>query len=274
MLALGTSLSYGVANFTAPQLAKRATLVTVLVVSQLASLVCCFIYLAFDRGPFLGAGPTLIALLAGVGNAGGLIGFYKGAELGPLSVLAPVQATSTTIPVFWGLAHGESLTALHSLGLVLVLGGCVLAARRQPVEGVSYPDPRGSIVWALVSAVFFGIFLIAIPEAAVHGRAWTLVDARLMVLVCVAVWSGAALRQVRVGRETPLQTIPGVLLVAGTLFYAAAVDRGQLSLVAVLSSVTPVVIVGLGMLVLGERLSRLQAVGVVAALTGVVLVAT
>jgi hypothetical protein len=44
-LALGTSVCYGVSNFLGPQLARRHAL--------------------------------------GAGNAGGLIGFYKAAELGP-----------------------------------------------------------------------------------------------------------------------------------------------------------------------------------------------
>src|SRR5829696_7619587 len=81
-LALGSSACYGVSNFVGPQLARRHAIVTVLVVSQLAALAGCAIYLAADRSAALPASGLVLALLAGCGNAAGLIGFYRAAELG------------------------------------------------------------------------------------------------------------------------------------------------------------------------------------------------
>lgn len=272
VLALGTSVCYGVANFLGPLLSRRDTLVAVLIVSQTAALVACLAYLALDQGPFLTGEPLLIALLAGVGNAGGLIGFYKAAEYGPLAVVAPIGATAVSVPVLWGLAHGDELTALQGAGLVLAAGGCVLAARR-PDNPAAHVDMRRCVLWAVGSVGFFGIFLVALPAAAEHGRAWTLVDARLALLVVAAAWAGRRLRTIRFSGETKWQTTPGLLLVAGTLSYAAANARGDLSLVAVLSTLFPVVIVALGIVVLDERPTRAQAIGVATALTGVVFLA-
>ena len=45
-LALGSSACYGVSNFVGPQLAKRHTIVAVLLLSQVAALVACAVYLA------------------------------------------------------------------------------------------------------------------------------------------------------------------------------------------------------------------------------------
>jgi drug/metabolite transporter (DMT)-like permease len=70
-----------------------------------------------------------------------------------------------------------------------------------------------------------------------------------------------------------LLAVPGVLLVIGTVMYTTAADHGQLSLVSVLGSLFPVVTVGLGVALLGERMSRAQALGVAAALTGIALIA-
>ena len=57
------------------------------------------------------------------------------------------------------------------------------------------------------------------------------------------------------------------------MVYTLAYDQGQLSLVSVAGSLFPVFTVSLGVIVLGERLSRLQAAGVVAAMVGVTLIA-
>ena len=64
----------------------------------------------------------------------------------------------------------------------------------------------------------------------------------------------------------------GVADTTATLLYAAASTRGLLSVVAVLASLYPVVIVALARVVLHERVARPQLAGVAVALCGVALV--
>jgi drug/metabolite transporter (DMT)-like permease len=275
-LALGSSACYGVSNFLGPQLVRRHTLVPVLLVSQLAALGVCALYLAADTGRSLPGFDVWLALLAGLGNAGGLIGFYKAAELGPLYLVAPIGAMGAIVPVIWGLGSGNSLGAAQVAGLGLALGGAALAARRSPSGAEQtrrYPDPRCSVIWAAGSAVAFGIFLTALPEAADHGRAWALFDARLGMVILLFLWAGRELKALRLTRATALLAVPGLLLVTGTLLYTTAAAHGQLSLVSVLGSLFPIFTVGLGAVVLQERLSPVQTAGVLAALSGIVLIA-
>ena len=83
---------------------------------------------------------------------------------------------------------------------------------------------------------------------------------------CLRCGPGGSCAAIRFVRGSALFAIPGVLLVVGTIMYTTAAAHGQLSLVSVLGSLFPIVTVGLGMGLLGERLSRFQAVGVAAAL--------
>jgi drug/metabolite transporter (DMT)-like permease len=275
-LALGSSACYGVSNFIGPQLARRHAIATVLVVSQLAALAGCAVYLAADRGAALPTDGLLLALLAGAGNGFGLIWFYKAAELAPLSIVAPIGAIGAVVPVAWGLGNGETLGGLQAAGVALALGGAALAARAEPPDAAAvrrYPDPRLGAVWAAASAVAFGVFLTALPEASEDGRAWALFDARVALVALVVVWAGIRLRALRFSAELPLLAVPGLLLLAGTVLYTVAAEHGQLSHVAVVGSLFPVFTVGLGVALLGERLSRAQAAGVAAALTGLVLIA-
>jgi drug/metabolite transporter (DMT)-like permease len=275
-LALGSSACYGVSNFLGPQLARRHALVSVLILSQLAALAACALYLAADRGQTLPTTYVWVAMLAGLGNAGGLIGFYKAAELGPLSVVAPIGAVGAVLPVTWGLASGDTLRVPQVAGLALAMGGAVLAARRpraEKVGSVHYPDPRASVIWAAASAVAFGVFLTALPKASAHGRPWALFDARLVMVALLALWAGPRLAGIRLERGSAVLAVPGLLLVTGTLMYTVAANHGQLSLVSVLGSLFPIVTVGLGVTLLDERLSRSQTIGVAAALTGIMLIA-
>jgi len=273
VLALGSSACYGVSNFLGPQLAKRHTLVVVLLTSQLAALLACLLYVIADRSAPLSGSSTAIAALAGVGNAGGLIGFYRAAELGPLSVAAPIGALGAIVPALWGLLGGEALTALEAAGLVLAIGGAALAARVSPAEEVAYVNPRASVAWAIGAAVSFGVFLTALPEVSDEGRAWSLLDARVALVLVLVAYAVPRVARFRLGRESVPLAVPGLLLVTGTLLYTLAADRGQLSIVSVLGSLFPVFTVGLGVIVLGERLTRAQSAGVTAALAGIVLIA-
>ena len=272
-LALGSSACYGVSNFIGPQLAKRHTIVAVLVTSQIAAMLACVAYVLADGAAPLSAPNTAIALIAGAGNAGGLIGFYRAAELGPLSVAAPIGALGAIVPVLWGLLDGEALRATEAIGLLLAIGGGALAARVTPAEEVTYRDPRASVLWASFSALCFGVFLTALPQASDDGRAWSLLDARIALVTILLLWAGVRLRALRPGRESITLAVPGLLLVAGTLLYTVAADHGQLSIVSVLGSLFPVFTVGLAAVLLAERLSREQAIGVTAALAGIVLIA-
>jgi drug/metabolite transporter (DMT)-like permease len=273
LLSLGTSACYGLSNFLGPQLARRDSIVAVLFISQLAALAGCALYVVGDGAAALDAEATMWAAIAGIGNALGLIGFYKAAELGPLSIVAPIGATGAAVPVIWGLTHGDDLTALQAPGVLLALVGCVLASRHPEGSHHRYKDPRASAFFAVASALWFGVFLTALPEAADDSRSWALFDARLVLLVIITIWAGRKLRQVRLSRRAAVNTIPGLLLLAGTLLYAAAAARGQLALVSVLSTLFPIVTTGLGIMVLDERPSPLQSIGIVAAMAGVILIA-
>lgn len=273
-LALGSATCYGVSNFIGPLLARRHALFAVLIVSHVAAFLGAAVYLVVEGGAPLGIGPFLLATVAGAGNAGGLISFYKAAELGPMAVAAPIGAAGTIIPVAVGLAGGDTLSSLQAVGIPLALGGCALAVRRTSEPTEAYPDPRASVLWAAASAVAFGTFLTALPAASEHGRAWAIFDARVALLVALVAWAARRLRGLRLDRDTPLLAVPGLLVLCGTLLYVFAAGRGQLSLVSVLGSIAPVVTVALGVAILDERPSRTQAIGVAIALAGIVLIAT
>ena len=270
VLALGTSVAYGVANFLGPLLGRSHPQAAVLLAGQLAALAGA-VALVVGTGD---AAPSLdgiaLGLLAGVGNVAGLAAFYRAASLGPVSIAAAIGATGTVLPVMFGLARGEALEPNEAAGIVLAIFGAVLAAQR----GDPVVIPRDAAAWAVLSALGVGGFLIALPEAAAHGTAWALLDARVAVVVLLV--AGALVLRAPMGsapRMLPKLAVPGLLLLAGTLMYAEATKLGLLSVVSVLASLATVVTVTLAFFLLGERINLVQRAGVAAATLGVVLLA-
>jgi drug/metabolite transporter (DMT)-like permease len=273
-LALGTSVAYGLANYLGPLFTRRWPLGAVLLVGQLAALCLAAIGVAATGDPAPPADAVAIAALAGLGNAVGLAAFLRATELGPVSIVAPIGSTGTVLPVIYDLAHGQTLSALELAGIVLAIGGAVLVARRPRGIGEDDHITRAGLVWAVVGALGFGLFLIALPEASDDGRWWALLDARIALVFVVACFLVVWRRPIRIpAAAIPRLSLPGVLLISGTVLYVLAAERGQLAVVSVLASLNTVVTVGLSVVLLSERLSRAQTLGFAATMAGVALLA-
>jgi drug/metabolite transporter (DMT)-like permease len=255
---------------------RRQPLLAVMLVSQGAALVGLLVVVAA-----LGAGPPhLVKLLPALGaGAAGMIAltaFYRALSIGTMSIVAPISATGAMVPVVVGIAQGERPAAAQLAGIAAAIVGVVLASREEDAalrHDVRVPS-RASIPLALVAAAGFGTFFVALRSSAKADVAWALLAARLAGVALIA--AGALVRRppaVRDRRVLLALAVIGLLDLSANGLYAIATRHGLLSIVAVGASLYPLGTVMLARLLLGERVRRVQEVGIVAALMGVVLIA-
>jgi drug/metabolite transporter (DMT)-like permease len=130
------------------------------------------------------------------------------------------------------------------------------------------------VALALLAAAGFGCYFVGVQSSARADPMWALLASRVagvaLLLVVAAVQGGIAVTQP--GRLWPL-AVMGVLDVSATGLYAVATRHGLLSVVSVAASLYPLATVVLARVVLGERVRRVQELGIAAALAGVVLMA-
>ncbi|MDQ6751315.1 MAG: DMT family transporter [Actinomycetota bacterium] len=274
-LGLGSALCWGLADFGGGVQSRRLPVFTVLLVSQLVGLAGIAAIVLLSGRPV----PSLPALWpATAGGAGGLLAlgaFYRALSLGTMSIVAPISATGAAVPVIVGLAGGEKPGTLQVAGIAAAAVGVVLASRdARDVDAARAHAGRASIALALVAALGFGGFFVGVDRAAEADILWALLAARaadgiLLAAFVAAVRPRLGLKRGAVG---PLIAIGALDLCANAL-YAWGSTEGLLSLVSVLAALYPVTTVLLARLVLEERIRRVQAVGVLAALIGVVLMA-
>ncbi|HEY7562577.1 MAG TPA: DMT family transporter [Gaiellaceae bacterium] len=270
LLALGASLSWGLGDFLAGLRSRSLPVLTVLVVSQAAGLLTIALVVAAR-----GAGPPDAryigyAVLAGLCGACGLAALYRGLAVGDMSVVAPISATAAVVPVVAGVVSGERPSALQGLGVGLALAGVALTAHESGTGGGGAATGVGL---ALVAALSFGLVLVALGAASEGDALWGTLSMRAtsfstLAVAALLVRPGFALRD----GALPALVLIGVLDVAGTMLFAVASTKSLLSLAAVLAQLYPVVTVLLARVVLGERVSRHQQLGVVAVFAGVVLI--
>jgi drug/metabolite transporter (DMT)-like permease len=271
-LALGTALCYGISNFVGPLISRELPTMTVLVAGQTVAFAVSAIVVVAHGDPPPSLDEVGAGLLAGAGNAGGLALFYAAAAIGPLSIITPIGATGAIVPVLVGIATGDRLGALGATGIVLAIGGVALAGRRVGGSAQEVADLRRTVILAGLSAACFGVFLWGISPASQSGVFWGVMFSRLSLLTLLIGGAIVTRQALRVPpAAVPKVALPGVLLFGGTMLYAAATQEGLLSVVSVIATLFPVVTVTLALLLLHERLSRVQWAGVGAALAGVVL---
>lgn len=278
VLGVLASIAYGCADFLGGLYARRAQVLTVVLISQLMGTILLLIAL-----PFVGREDPSVESLgwgaaAGVTGATGVTMLYRGLGRGRMSVVAPITGTiAAALPVVFGIVSGERPSALALAGVGLALAAVALVSRGDPVvdESANAPAPPGSGVPEAVGAgTSFGLFFVLLDRASTNSGLWPLVGARASSLLLIGVATlvaGAALRPPR-GTLAGISAA-GVFDVAANLFYLFAARRGLLALVAVLTSMYPGTTVVLARVVLQERLARLQLVGLAFAAGGITAMA-
>lgn len=221
--------------------------------------------------------PADAVAAAAVAGAAGVLGlgvFYRALAIGTMSVVAPISATGAALPVVVGIATGERPAAIQIAGMAAAFTGVLLAAREAHEDAERAAAGRASVALALLSAVGFGGYFVGIDAASGESVLWAMLVTRLVavpaLLTAVLVTRGGVAPAPAV---LPSLALIGVFDLAATGLYTAATAEGLLSVVAVLGSLYPVTTVLLARLVLGERVRRVQEVGIVAALAGVALIA-
>jgi drug/metabolite transporter (DMT)-like permease len=269
VLALLSSVTWGSADFLAGMASRTRSAWAVVAGSQLIGLVAVLVAAtaAGTWGADIGWLPW--GLFAGLTGCIGLICFYTALATGTMGVVSPIASMGAVVPVVVGFASGESPSGTQLAGIALALVG-VVAASGPELSGDTGGRP---VLLAVVAGVMFGLVFVGLDQGSASSPLMTLVGMRLAS--CGALLAVAAIFRTTAGlrvADLPLLAIVGLGDLGANFMFGLASTRGLVSLVSVLGALYPVVTVLLARLVLAERLRLIQALGVVVALTGVVLI--
>jgi drug/metabolite transporter (DMT)-like permease len=272
-LALAASSCWGVGDFLGGLQSRSLPVPLVVFVVQGTGLALVLAVIVAVGEPLPGVRDAVLGVIAGVAGVVGLACFLRALAIGTMSIVAPISATGVALPVVVGLATGDRLSTLVALGIAVSVIGVVLASRERHDDAGRAAAGRSSVVLALAAAVGFGSYFALADAAAGDSVLWLLATSRILPVSALAVF--ALRREMR----APTRSRALILVAAGTIdcsatgFYALATTKGALSIVAVVGSLYPVMTVVLARTFLGERIRRVQQVGVVAALAGVAMIA-
>ncbi len=269
IFGLAASLCWGSGDFSGGLASRRANASSVVTVAYAVGFVLLVALALIWRESFPSPLDMVWGGLAGLAGATGLISFYSALSIGRMGIAAPVSAVLTaTLPVLFS-AFTEGLPSLLQLGgFVLALLAIGLISRPEQAKG----RPEG-IGLALLAGCGFGCFFILISRVNHTATFWPLAVARfssvLLLLVVLLIRQQPLLPRITVA---PLTLLAGILDATGNAFFVLATHAGRLDVAAVLSSFYPAATVLLAMLILRERMTRTQSIGILLALVAVPLI--
>jgi len=272
LLALASSLVYGSGDFLGGLASRRAPAILVTIWAELIGLVGLAIAVVVLRADDVTPADLVWGGVAGLAGAMGLLLLYGALGDGTMSVVAPLSAVwSAVVPIVWGLVTGERPSGLALFGVALALPAIALVGAESDKAGHL---TRRTLIRALGAGTGFGLYFVLLAQTHKHAGVWPLIPGRMtggVLLVVVAMIGGRLAALPRPARR--LTAACGVCDATANVLYILAVQRGLLSLVAVLTALYPASTVLLARAVLKERLGRKQLAGLAVALAAVTLVA-
>jgi drug/metabolite transporter (DMT)-like permease len=276
---LGAALSWAIATLVSSRSSRMIGPQSVLGwVMAVGLVVAIGPALLADPVP-LGPGEVAGLIVIGLSHNLGLLLAYAALSRGRVSIVAPIVATEGALAAVISIALGEPLGLATAILLLAIVVGVVLAASERaadgPRTGIDPRETRRAVVFAVASAATFSVGLVLAGKLGAAGMppAWVMAVSRTIgvLLIALPLVLTGRLRLTR--RALPLVAVAGVLEVLGGAVYVVAASD-TIAVAAVLSSQFAAIAAVGGFVLFGERLQRLQVIGVALIAIGVTVLAT
>jgi drug/metabolite transporter (DMT)-like permease len=276
---LGAALSWAIATLASSRSSRMIGPISVLgwvmAVGWLAAIGPALISRPIDLDVSKIAG----LVTTGLSHNIGLLLAYRALSIGRVSIVAPIASTEGAGAALLAVALGDTLAGSTALILAAIALGVVLAAAERAADPASGPrlDPghnREAALFAIAAAATFSVGLVLSGRLGAAGvpPPWVMLASRTVGLAII-VLPLIVLRRFRLTRAAlPLVIVSGLLEVFGGGVYVVAASENVAIAAVVSSQFAALAAIG-GFFLFGERLQRLQLIGVVIIAVGVTTLA-
>ncbi len=273
-------LGWGIYDFLGGVFSKQIGSFKSLFWSQLAGLISILL-LAFALKTTFDIPFLAIALspLASIVYSAGYLFFFKGFEKGNVSIIAATMNLWAVFTMsFAFLFMGQRLSTTQTIGVFLILSGATLAAIDwKSINKQGFQLSLG-VREAILGAFFFGVFW-NISEIVSEEIGWLLstVLTKLGITIFLLGFSLFAKQEIGL-TNIPTKTkyavlLMGIIEVSAVALVNYGLTIGDAILITPIASALSIVTIALAVIFLKDKLSKLQLIGVVIAILGIVATA-
>lgn len=281
LLAIVVAMFWGVSQiFAKYSTAKIGVARVALLVTLVEAPLYAAAFLVFRKDVDISLEEGLFATASCLIGLAGYLCFFESILDGQVAIAGTISAAYPVLVVVGAIALlSESLTAIQTFGVVLIIGG-VLALSYEPDPGASHALSKRSLTFAFLAFFAWGVWgltsKIAVEDVTAGNLFGFYVISSLTAPLLYS-WVRRVKPPPKVHEDpTRLAWALGAVTLAtnvfGAIAYTYALEVGNASLVVPTSSAYPIVTVVLAVAVLKEKVRRTQWLWLAAVLAGLILV--
>ena len=274
---LGGMFGWGIYDFFAGIYSKKIGPYKTFFWSQLAGLF--FVLLLMSLFTFTLNIPAWIIFLlpiAALFYSAGYLLFMKGFEIGNISIVAAIMnlwAVFTMLIAF--IFMGQRLSALQSIGVLMIISGATLASLNwSDLKNKRFQLSSG-VKETVLGAFFFGVFW-NISEVISEKIGWLLTTlfVKIGIILFLLLLSFLIKRELCLTKASPktklMVVLMGIIEAGAVAIVNFGLTIGDAILITPIASALSVVTITMAILFLKDKVTKLQGLGIVTAISGII----
>jgi drug/metabolite transporter (DMT)-like permease len=283
-LGMVAATTWGGSDFVGGLGARRSPALLVVASGHAVTLILLLALCRFAHLPLPHDREFLEGAIGGLEGSLALAAFYRALAMGAMGLTATLTGLLTAlVPVLFGL-WSEGLPAPLAVAGLLLGALAIWLVCHSGGHSPGDTTPPLALLLGAISGTGFGLQLVLFKLAANGGVLWALTSARIggvagMAVILLFAWPHRTHRE---GSAPTLSRpvwsgfwrmgiLAGALDIIGNLSYTLAAHNGRLDIAAMVSSLYPGFTILFAVMILHERLTRRQTLGMAVALASVVL---
>ena len=277
---IGGMFGWGIYDFLGGVYAKQIGPFKSLFWSQLAGLIFALL-LIFVFTISLDVPILIIILLpiAAIVYSAGYLLFFKGFEIGNVSIVAATMNLWAVFTMLFAFIFmGQRLSTIQSLGVLMIISGVTLASLNwSDIRNQRFQLSSG-VKETVLGAFFFGVFC-NISEVITEEIGWLLTTlfVKLGIILFLLLFSFLIKRELDLTKATTktkcMVVLMGIIEAGAVAIVNYGLTIGDAILITPIASALSIVTITLAIIFLKDNITKLQGLGIITVIAGIIVTA-
>jgi transporter family protein len=226
--------------------------------------------------------PILIIILlpiAAIVYSAGYLFFFKGFEIGNVSIVAATMNLWAVFTMLFAFIFmGQRLSTIQSLGVLMIISGVTLASLNwSDIRNQRFQLSSG-VKETVLGAFFFGVFW-NISEVISEEIGWLLTTlfVKFGIILFLLLFSFLRKRELGLTKATTktkcMVVLMGIIEAVAVAIVNYGLTIGDAILITPIASALSIVTITLAIIFLKDKVTKLQGVGIITAIAGIIVTA-
>jgi bacterial/archaeal transporter family protein len=280
LLGIGGMFGWGIYDFLGGVFTKQIGPFKSLFWSQLAGLISILLLVFVFTVNFNISALAIIFLpIAAILYSAGYLFFFRGFEIGNVSIVAATMNLWAVFTMLFAFIFmGQRLSMIQTLGVLMIITGVTLASLNwSDIRNRKFQLSAG-VKETIVGAFFFGVFW-NVSEVVSEQIGWlfTTLFVKLGIILFLLIFSFFVKREIELIKTAAkikyMLVVMGIVEAGAVAAVNYGLTIGDAILITPIASALSIVTIGLAIIFLKEKITKLQGIGITTAIIGIITTA-